>query len=92
MEKKKQSWKKKESNFRKKNKKKQRGKVGKKICKKTENTVNYCCRCGGTVIPPHHLDIVIINSSHYTIFLRVKMCFSHVNWINFKWIFFLYQT
>ena len=60
----------------------------KKYAKKKKNNVNYCCRCGGTVIPPHHLHIVIINSSHYTIFLRVKMCFSHVDWINFKWIFF----
>jgi len=47
--------------------KKKRGKVGKKnekIQKKRgKNIVDYCCnpqwfRCGGTVIPPHHLDIV----------------------------------
>jgi hypothetical protein len=36
-----------------------------KKCKKKrgKNIVDYCCnpqwfRCGGTVIPPHHLDIV----------------------------------
>jgi len=48
-------------------KKKQSWKKNKKMKKKGKNTVNYCCnlqwfRCGGTVIPPHHLDIVIIYS------------------------------
>ena len=41
-------------------------KIEKKISKKKGGvriTVNYCCnpqwfRCGGTMIPPHHLDIV----------------------------------
>jgi len=56
---------KKESNFGKKRKKK-----GEKLekCKKKKrgkNIVDYCCnpqlfRYGGIVIPPHHLDIVII--------------------------------
>jgi len=53
-----------------KKRKKREGKLEKKWKneqKKGKNTVDYCCnlqwfRCGGTVIPPHHLDIVIIYS------------------------------
>ena len=47
-------------------KKRKKGKVKKKEKKKWERiTVDYCCNpqgnvCGGTVIPPHHLDYVLI--------------------------------
>jgi hypothetical protein len=42
--------------------KKKKGKVKKK---KEESIVDYCCNpqcfvCGGTVIPPHHLEYVVI--------------------------------
>jgi len=49
---------------------KKRGKVGKKKCKKKgKSTVDYYCnpqwfRCGETVIPPHHLDIVSSYMTH----------------------------
>jgi hypothetical protein len=57
--------KKKESNFgKKKKKKKNRTKLRKndKMQKKQKYTVDYCCNlqyfmCGGTVVPPHYLDI-----------------------------------
>jgi hypothetical protein len=47
----------------KKKKKRKKGKVSKK--KKEECTGDYCCNpqcfvCRGTVIPPHHLDSVIM--------------------------------
>ena len=55
----------------KKKRKKREGKLGKKWKnakkkKKGISTVDYCCnpqwfRCGGIVIPPHHLDIVNIH-------------------------------
>ena len=40
--------------------KRKKGKV-----KKKKSTVDYCCNpqcfvCGGTVIPPHHLEYVVI--------------------------------
>ena len=67
---KKQSWK----------KKKKWGKVGKKMKKykkkkRGKNTVDYCCNphwfgCGGTVIPPHHLDIVNNDTKQDKIILR----------------------
>jgi predicted Holliday junction resolvase-like endonuclease len=70
MEKKKQSWKKKrKAILEKKTKKNREGKLEKKMkkCKKKErkSTVDYYCnpqwfRCGETVIPLYHLDIVII--------------------------------
>ena len=43
---------------------KKREKLEKKK-KKEKSTVDYCCNpycfvCGGTVIPPHHLEYVVI--------------------------------
>ena len=47
--------------------KRKKRKVSEKIQKKEECTVDCCCNpqcfvCGGTVIPPHHLDIVNVIS------------------------------
>jgi len=88
MQKKKKQWKvEKKSNFGKKKKKKtkKKRKLKKKMKntkkKKEECTVDYCCNpqcfgCGGTVIPPHHLDVCI-------------MCFfySFLNHLNFFYVF-----
>jgi hypothetical protein len=45
----------------------------KKKKKKGKSIMDYCCnpqwfRCGGTMIPPHHLDIVIIVIGSISIF------------------------
>ena len=60
--------------FEKKNLKKKK-KKRKKLTKKKEekNTVDYCCNpqcfvCGGTVIPPHDLDIVVILGISFNLF------------------------
>jgi len=60
--------------FEKKNLKKKK-KKRKKLTKKKEekNTVDYCCNpqcfvCGGTVIPPHDLDIVVILGISFNFF------------------------
>jgi len=65
--------KKKEKNEKEKEKKE---KVRKKRKKKEESTVNYCCnpQCfvyGGTMILPHHLDIVNI-SIHYLLLFIIQ--------------------
>ena len=54
------NWKKRKKNEK---KMKKREKLEKK--KKEKSTVDYCCNpycfvCGGTVIPPHHLEYVVI--------------------------------
>jgi hypothetical protein len=60
--------------FEKKNLKKKK-KKRKKLTKKKEekNTMDYCCNpqcfvCGGTVIPPHDLDIVVILGISFNLF------------------------
>jgi hypothetical protein len=61
-------------NLKKKNLKKKK-KKRKKLTKKKEekNTMDYCCNpqcfvCGGTVIPPHDLDIVVILGISFNFF------------------------
>jgi len=73
----KQFWKKKEK---KRKKERESWKKIKKYKKKEgKSTVDYCCnpqwfRCGGTVIPPHHLDIVnIICINVYTYNCQIWM-------------------
>jgi len=87
MEKKKQIWKKKRKAILEKKRKKKEKREGKleknkkiqKKKKKGKSTVDYCCnpqwfRCGGTVIPPHHLDIVnIICINVYTYNCQIWM-------------------
>jgi hypothetical protein len=67
-----------------------------KKCKKKKrgkNTVHYCCnpqwfRCGGTVIPPYYLDIVIIlqrlRPKNVKFIYKTKKYQKKLIWLQFK--------